>query len=529
MEVTKDNFFEIYPTIREQISKAIFISIDEEFSGISIPNEREFRNRKDDTPEKRYSKMKDVAERYSIIQFGLCIYCFDENGCIISYPYNFYVFPESGRDIVLSASSMDFLRKNNMDFGKWMSKGINYCDEETDTYYYKKYIQSHQEVVETSETKINKKIILTKPSDIEFMNLNFDRLNAHVLSQMFSIEEFKFDQCNSYLRRYIYQTIETDYPNIILRALDGNPNVLQAFLVTEEDKRTEKLVKIKVDEENYNRNLGFRLLFKDIISAKMYLVGHNLMFDLMFMYRSFVGPLPLTLSEFKKCLSSMFRGIFDTKYIIESKVLGITTNDSSLGELYKYFQNIDKKDSITIKIAEGFASKIEQFHDAAFDAYCTGYIFAQEIMILMDDSIEIMKEDEYYFLKAFDIIKDLSMNKLFMMQSVWNIDLSEQNVLHGDIKVDGYLLYISEFDVAVTNDSILEVIKTDNFAISNIEVFWIDDISLMLNIKTSEDIDMIISRIVDLKGWKVLEYSELIKLNENDSLKKRKTNESNAI
>ncbi len=82
------------------------------------------RNSRDDTPEKRYVKMCKVASKYSIIQFGLCLYHEQTNGTYLASPYNFYLFPENSHaDIVMSASSIDFLRKNHMDFGTWISKG----------------------------------------------------------------------------------------------------------------------------------------------------------------------------------------------------------------------------------------------------------------------------------------------------------------------------------------------------------------------------------------------------------------------
>ena len=57
------------------LQNASFIAIDEEMSGISLPssiNERKLS--KDESPDDRYSMLKMVPERYSIIQLGVCIF-----------------------------------------------------------------------------------------------------------------------------------------------------------------------------------------------------------------------------------------------------------------------------------------------------------------------------------------------------------------------------------------------------------------------------------------------------------------------
>jgi hypothetical protein len=42
-------------------------------------------------------------------------------------PMNFYVFPDRGADVVMSPGAIDFLRKNGLDFGKWISKGLPFA------------------------------------------------------------------------------------------------------------------------------------------------------------------------------------------------------------------------------------------------------------------------------------------------------------------------------------------------------------------------------------------------------------------
>jgi hypothetical protein len=90
MDITRENFAEHYPTIKRLLNEAEFVSFDEEMTGIV---DRAQRIRADDTPDSRYVKMIPVATRYSIIQFGLSIFCKDARvtGGFVAHTYNFYL------------------------------------------------------------------------------------------------------------------------------------------------------------------------------------------------------------------------------------------------------------------------------------------------------------------------------------------------------------------------------------------------------------------------------------------------------
>ena len=75
-DVTKENFVDQSNDLIQRISKAAWIAVDEEMTGISLPGTP--RPSKADTPADRYSSLKKVSERYSIIQLGLCL--FEEAG-----------------------------------------------------------------------------------------------------------------------------------------------------------------------------------------------------------------------------------------------------------------------------------------------------------------------------------------------------------------------------------------------------------------------------------------------------------------
>ena len=72
MHVTKQNFDEVIENIEMYLPTAAFVAIDEEMTGISMDEQSCYSM--GDTPAKRYAKMREVASRYNIIQFGMALF-----------------------------------------------------------------------------------------------------------------------------------------------------------------------------------------------------------------------------------------------------------------------------------------------------------------------------------------------------------------------------------------------------------------------------------------------------------------------
>ncbi|KAJ2878808.1 hypothetical protein H4R27_005640 [Coemansia aciculifera] len=80
-----------------------------------------------------------------------------------------------------------------------------------------------------------------------------------------------------------------------------------------------KPVEVKTEAIN-EEGLLIREVFLDIVRAGVPLVIHNGLFDLVYLYQSFFGPLPDTYESFAFDLSEMFPGgIYDTKIIAEKE------------------------------------------------------------------------------------------------------------------------------------------------------------------------------------------------------------------
>jgi len=196
--VTSDNFEEELPGFIEKLEGCSFTSFDLEFTGIHGP----FRNSKSDDPNSRYLKMIPVAEKYSIIQIGICIYTEissnSDNIKLDASLYTFYLFPNySSKDLVMECASVNFLKENNMDFGKWITKGIPFADKKQQEWLKTKYAPP---VISSTSAPlaVRDDISLSRPNDKAFFHKQETQLLAYMDNP--TEESFLFDNCNGFMR-----------------------------------------------------------------------------------------------------------------------------------------------------------------------------------------------------------------------------------------------------------------------------------------------------------------------------------------
>jgi poly(A)-specific ribonuclease len=335
MDVTRINFSQVYPALREKILSCEYMSFDEEMTGIMPADYRE-RNKKIDDPDARFARMMQVALKYGIVQFGLCLFHKVSDGGMgmVATPYNFYLYSDNGPDFSMSASSIAFLRNNNMDFGTWITKGLSYANEKDEAYLRKKFLDVSVLADATpAPAAPQNPIILTKEWDIAFMTKNISSLDIFLGDN--DATDFYFEKSNSFLRRVLYQHMEMNHPTLTLQK--SSDDRLQVLKLSVEERDAFKLKVVEDNKNSYEAAMGFRLVFNDMIAAKRPIIGHNCMFDLMFMMRwldcSFKDGNMETLNGFKERLNRFFPMVFDTKFIAISGVLGEDAKimDSSLG------------------------------------------------------------------------------------------------------------------------------------------------------------------------------------------------------
>ena len=106
-----------------------------------------------------------------------------------------------------------------------------------------------------------------------------------------------------------------------------------------------------------------------------------MMYDVIYLYNQFIGPLPDTYSEFVKLWHACFPLTMDTKVLArKADVFSKTV----LGTMFEKCQR-DKKFVNLLKLnfdlANGFTNYegtnlLSHYHEAAYDAYMTGYCYA---------------------------------------------------------------------------------------------------------------------------------------------------------
>ena len=219
--ITKLNFHPTLPAILAKLSKASFISVDLEMTGIqSFGGER---NRQSDDFEDRYPRMVAVSTRYSIIQVGLTFFEPHDDGSqrLVASPYAFYIFPEYGSDVVMSASSITFLKQHGMDFNQWITNGIPFSDTRAAANI--KEVRdmrvaaaaaaaSAENGAAASAPPPGPELVPNKPEDVLKFNLQKSALAAFVADP--AQTEYLVPPQFPFVRKCIYQYLETAYPEL---------------------------------------------------------------------------------------------------------------------------------------------------------------------------------------------------------------------------------------------------------------------------------------------------------------------------
>ena len=93
-----------------------------------------------------------------------------------------------------------------------------------------------------------------------------------------------------------------------LQSLLGETNHRQPEI---NDNLTEEQQK-KIDTK-CKKELGFTRVIEILSSAKKPIIGHNMLFDVAFIYEQFVAPLPGSYTEFATLWKNHFPLVYDTK------------------------------------------------------------------------------------------------------------------------------------------------------------------------------------------------------------------------
>jgi len=438
------------------------VAIDEEMTGIVLPKAP--RNRKDETPSQRYDALKAVPEKYAIIQLGICLfhehpnYDASSDGLrgrtspqFVARKYNFFVFPPADvnitREVVLNPSSISFLNQHNMDFDQWTKNGISFVTsnvaEELLTKYQMKQLEKQEKKKSEESNKISavenahnynkrRRVELRRTEDIDFFARAMASLREwldaaqplQLVRGLHGAEDspeglsFLLPPANSFLRRALYESIQAEYPSLILEnAGPSHPNQIRVLRLNPEEQRTreERLQRESWEEIIVNQigvwrifsalslaNHGIELPTDTITFAqrvedidwernstpappvptlrKVPIVVHNGYMDLMFLLSHFHSHvLPTDFSDAKNLIHGYFPLIYDTKYLAtECAPASLWNDNTALEHLFiKVIQdNEDARNLVeTAPDLSLSGGNVERAHDAAYDAFMTGSIY----------------------------------------------------------------------------------------------------------------------------------------------------------
>ncbi|VFQ59456.1 unnamed protein product [Cuscuta campestris] len=430
--VTKSNFDSALEDLRRLIRDADFVAIDLEMTGVSSAPWRE--SFEFDSSDIQYLKVKDSAEKFAVIQFGVCPFRWDSlQKFFIAHPHNFYIFPHQEKpgndqsyEFLCQTTSLDFLSKYQFDFNKCLSEGVSYSsrlqetialkhlssmcmDESFDSLSGSRKVGDMQfsrmeDVLFAERMKIKIRewrdgLLHGSNSNYIFPRTSNNSDKRYETTFFKNRPAFVLNGFTSHQKKLIQLVIENHFKYLAFVHVNIDETLCPRHLVVYTDSKEDmgllmKEVKdciLKEAKRKVKSAAGFRNVIDLLSSEKKLIVGHNCFLDFAHIYGKFIGQLPCSAEEYATSLRNYFPYIMDTKVLLNA-------NDS--------FQSSMKKSSTSLSkafasVCPGIASGVKGYslgcvevevqvdekrllnwnsgtkHEAGYDAFMTGCIFAQ--------------------------------------------------------------------------------------------------------------------------------------------------------
>ena len=443
MLVYSENQKEAFETFKQACDESQYVSFDCEMTGLNLGTKTD--GTKYDTQEFRYYKQKEVVSKLDLIQIGFTFYQEkskkiekdkdnenrnEDNKEIVEKKYYlertfiFYLYKNSKLKLInedlfdseLKAhpASLKFLNESHFDFNILIKKGIHFNkllkeNEIRNALNDKRILLSNGAMFlsKDNEEKLIEKIISftdyvingnkNDPKEIFFENkrmmifflgCNFKKL---LFCSNFIIT--KSDKENTIIVRKKdggmtknfkdkYQTF--DNFKLIIR---NDPNKIYQCRYQLGCFSNEDIVNELVKDE-----LGFSLYIDYLCKKKIPIIGHNIYYDMMFLYDKLIGDLPDNFYAFKQKIHEYFPKIYDTKYIstvLTKKYKKCNIEKTNLDNVYKTIikNKFDTYVDFFPDAPNGFClyndMERDKLHDAGYDSIITGRSF-----ILLNKALE---------------------------------------------------------------------------------------------------------------------------------------------
>ncbi|XP_050246427.1 poly(A)-specific ribonuclease PARN-like isoform X2 [Quercus robur] len=432
--VTKGNFESALAELRRHVAAADFVAIDLEMSGVtSAPWRESFEFDRSDV---RYLKVKDSAEKFAVVQFGVCPFRWDSSKLsFIAHPHNFYVFPRQevpidgpSYEFLWQTTSIEFLAKYQFDFNACIREGISYLSRGQEEEALRRLSMAYED--ELSDTWCNLKevrdIPINRMADVLFSErikntfsewrdgLLQDRnggsqlqLNSNDSKQQFQTVFFKMRPAlslagfTSHQFRLIQMVINKHFRDLSYVRVNGDDLCSQHLVVYMESKDDRGMLMKEVKDENrrvaemkIQAAIGFRHIIDLLSAEKKLIVGHNCFLDIAHVYSKFVGPLPSAAEEFVSSVNKFFPHIIDTKILLNANHVlqqrmkkSSTSLSSAFALLCPQIAVSAKSTGLTFQQCVQVEVQVDDMrssnwnsgakHEAGYDAFMTGCIFVQ--------------------------------------------------------------------------------------------------------------------------------------------------------
>lgn len=439
MDVTAQNFEDVLKELQEVLPTARFVAIDEEMTGISLPGEKreeladtpQKRYSKMRKVAGHYSmiqfglavfheKEEVVAERTR----GAAPSAYT---CRV---YNFYVFPQEGA-INMDGAAVKFNRDHGMDWNKWVREGLTYVNR-AKAAELRKVLAEHAPdrpglnadgggPAGSPPSAAGEPMVLTREADIDVTTRALDKLKEWLSDESRKEEtQLELITTNGYLRRFMHQQLAA-YPALQNESqpVEGKRGI--STMIVKRFNNAEQLVeekrrKFEIEQRKVNQKLGFFRLYELLCESNKPVVGHAIGYDLLFLLAACEGELPEDYYAFKDLARKTLGGggVYDTQFVAKHTNLkfigGAKTTQAvangadsantgtgqgeevkqrfgsmALGNLYSTLlqDEVCGKDCVKCHFPaylwnpKGYGGDGKAlFHEAGYDAYVTGRVFA---------------------------------------------------------------------------------------------------------------------------------------------------------
>jgi len=486
------------------------------------------------TPSDRYPILKQAPERYSLLQWGICLF-FEMEGGWEYQRYNFHVFPDDDRDIVLDTSSMKFLNNNGMSWDQWARKGISFLTTDEALKEVTRFCEEQQAKMNSpalpkspsANETVTRNIQLTRTADVQFAA----RAMADLREWLDSSTEttIVLPECSSFLRRALYESIGKEYPHLELENAGPDlPNRIRVWRLTEKEREEREFTRRAEAWEKMQHKIGLWRVMEALrlvglgysydqlrntvlwsskckhiedwipydpsdewtpLGKKIPIVVHNGFMDICFLLTHFhVKKLPETLPECKQIIRHYFPSVYDTKFMVsECRGVGVNADERSvLAALYER-RCLPAFRRTIHRMEEPEDGEVEednptQEHEADYDAFMTGCVY-----ISLCKSIQtVIRRGQSSCMAHLSDPREANAwfgrNRLYQY-SIYSMDLeAEIDPLHKGMRPD-CTYCVSDIDPSIkTRDVVhmLAAVLDSEQRTVNYDIIWLNDTSFLV-------------------------------------------------